>query len=365
MARSPSIAIYDTGIGAVQVTQECALLAPAASFLFVADREMSPTVLLSGREIRARLAALRDALSVREVDVLVPAGSFTWPYLDELTNAPFHVVDPLPALRRVLGERIGSTVGVLASRPMAESRFLYTGGVHDLVVADASRLAALVERSFEPDQLLADAVRKVVAPLVEADVDDVLILDTHAALAEVLIHRAIGRARPLAWATAFAAELPVRFRLGQPSGALRLELALMGSRQEGEHAARMLGEWLCCPPPSVVAALLAPVERETTRVDVIMLLYAEFDRGAGALESYVAREATVRGLEGNALAVLRARRTRFGEVETSVEHIMQAGDWVGVSGVRSHAGAAVAFAHRWRLVEGRVVELVVDADECM
>ena len=359
------IVLYDTGIGGLAALRESIVLVPDTEWFFVADEDVFPSGHRSAIAIDSRLRAVSAALVPLAPDLVVPVASFAWPHLSSFDHQRGRVVDPVVRIAADVATRRPAAVGLIGPSSVVQ------GDVSRRIVGDAASasvsslaIAGVAERGGPRDELVADIVRDSVAQLRTAGVSLVVPLDSHAALVADFIKRSSGGAdvvdTPRLVAEAVAADAGRRSE-GVVSDPHVTILTPPAFQQKVRQAAI---EHLQLPKVDVAwSEIGAGTEHSApSTTDVALLAYAAFDAGAHTeLARLVTPEARHLSNSAPLLAWLSATRATS-RCEHVIDEVLTAGDIVGVAGTRkTPSGPATAFAHRLRVIDGRIVDFdVVD-----
>jgi len=198
------VAVFDSGVGGLTVLQECLVSLPHEDFLYLGDTARFPYGVRSSDQLLSFALELSDILLERGTKLLVVA-------CNSATAAA------LPALRERLAGRV-AVVGVVAPESRLAAAITRSGrvgliatpatvasGAYDRALEEASagrarlhavaapELAPLIQAGGEVDERTVDCVERACAPLLEAEVDTVILGCTHYPLVRPLLQRTLGR----------------------------------------------------------------------------------------------------------------------------------------------------------------------------
>lgn len=203
VAADDPIAMFDSGVGGLTVLHECLVGLPHEDFIYLGDTARFPYGDHRSQDLRRFAIELADLLVAEGAKLLVVA-------CNSATAAA------LPALRERFGDELGvvavvepeaalaaevsraKRIGLLAT-PATVASCAYEHAIAqaapgtELVCVACPRLATLIQHSSEFTQELVDNVEQACAPLIEAEVDTVILGCTHYPLIAPIIKRTMGR----------------------------------------------------------------------------------------------------------------------------------------------------------------------------
>lgn len=203
IAAGGPIAMFDSGVGGLTVLHECLVGLPHEDFIYLGDTARFPYGDHCAQDLRRFAIELADLLVAEGAKLLVvacnSATAAALPVLRERFASELGVVavvGPEAALAVEVSQ--GKRIGLLATPATVASR------AYELAIAQASpgtelvsvacpRLATLIQQTSEFTQELVDDVEQACAPLIEAQVDTVILGCTHYPLVAPIIKRAMGR----------------------------------------------------------------------------------------------------------------------------------------------------------------------------
>jgi len=198
------VAVFDSGVGGLTVLHECLVSLPHEDFLYLGDTARFPYGERSPEQLRGYARELAEILLARGAKLLVIAcNSATAAALsalrDELTGR-VPVIGVVSPESRVAATRTrNGHVGLIATPATVAS------GAYERALADASKgraqltsvasaeLAPLIQAGGEVDERTVACVQRACEPLLEAEVDTVILGCTHYPLVRPLLQRALGR----------------------------------------------------------------------------------------------------------------------------------------------------------------------------
>jgi glutamate racemase len=202
--RELPIAVFDSGVGGLTVLHECLVSLPAEDFVYLGDSAHFPYGIKGTEELRQRVGQVTDFLLERGTKLLViacnsatSAGAETAKAM--ATEKGVEVVTVIEPEAEIAAAITGSgRVGVLATPATVEAgayrHALERLGRHlEVTEVEAPDLAPIIQHGFPFDQGVVDTVRSYCAPLVEADVDTLILGCTHYPLVAPMLQRMLGR----------------------------------------------------------------------------------------------------------------------------------------------------------------------------
>jgi glutamate racemase len=203
--RTRPIAVFDSGIGGLTVLHELLVRLPREHFLYLGDTARFPYGERSPEEIEAFAGEIAEELLRRHAKLLVVAcNSATSAALPSLTARMrqttlsidvLGVVRP-EALQAVAATRSGR-IGLLATpTTVASSAYERAVAAVDphvtLHPVPCPTLAAIIQAGQQFDELAVATVRAACRPLLEAQVDTVILGCTHYPLISPMLQRVLG-----------------------------------------------------------------------------------------------------------------------------------------------------------------------------
>lgn len=196
--------MFDSGVGGLTVLHECLVSLPHEDFLYLGDTERFPYGNRSAEQLRNFACELADILVAHGAKLLVvacnSATSAALPALRERLAAQLPIVSVVTpesrlAARATSNQRVGliATPATVASNAYVRELAAASGGNAKLFPVASDRLASLIQRGGEVDQETVECVEQACAPLLEADVDTVILGCTHYPLVRAVLQRTLGR----------------------------------------------------------------------------------------------------------------------------------------------------------------------------
>lgn len=203
-ARDLPVAVFDSGVGGLTVLHECLVSLPQEDFVYLGDTARFPYGVREPAELRAFAAELADVLVGEGVKLIVVAcNSATAAALDHLRArlagrvAVVGVVTPEArmAAATTRSGRVGliATPTTVASGAYERALADASGGAATLHAVATAELAPLIQEGGEVDDRTVAVVERACAPLLEADVDTVVLGCTHYPLVRPVLQRTLGR----------------------------------------------------------------------------------------------------------------------------------------------------------------------------
>lgn len=198
--RERAVGIFDSGVGGLSVAREIRALLPAERLVYVADTAYCPYGARPDAEVRARAHAIgRWLVRERGAKVIVVAcntasGAALETLREEFTT-PVIGLEPAvkPAVVASKARRVGvmATEGTLRSERFARLVRTYADGAQ-VIPRACPGLADAVEGGLLDGPELDERMRGLVAPLLEAGVDTVVLGCTHYPFVREAVQRALG-----------------------------------------------------------------------------------------------------------------------------------------------------------------------------
>jgi glutamate racemase len=181
------IGIFDSGVGGLTVARSILDLLPYESVIYFGDTARYPYGPRPQAEVRGFAKEIMDVLLAEDVKLVVVAcNSASAAALDELrASYPVPVVDVIEptaqaAVRLTRNRSVGviGTVGTIGSGRYLEAIEATRENV-DVTASACPRLVEFVERGETAGQAILDLTAGYLAPLVEAEVDTLILGCTH------------------------------------------------------------------------------------------------------------------------------------------------------------------------------------------
>lgn len=203
--RDRPIGVFDSGVGGLTVLHELLVQLPREDFVYVADTARFPYGERDPDELEAFALELGELLLAQGVKLLVvacnSATAVALPALQARMGQTTLGVDVIGVVRPGAVHAVAATrtgrVGLLATsatvRSGAYALAVAAADPHvDLVSVACPELTELIERGFPFDEAVVETVRRYCAPLVEAQVDTVILGCTHYPLVRPMLQRMLG-----------------------------------------------------------------------------------------------------------------------------------------------------------------------------
>jgi glutamate racemase len=255
---SPTILVFDTGLGGLTVLREVVLARPDARYVYVADDAFFPYGHRSEEEIVARVVPLFGQLLERHVPDLAviacnTASTLVLSHLRAKYPVPF--VGTVPAIKPACARSTSRRVSVLGTKGTVRREYTkalirdFALGC-DVTLVGSAELAALAEQALRGTEVADAAIHAEIAPCFVEDAqgrtDTVVLACTHYPL---LMDRLVRLAPwPVDWidpAPAIARRVVELLgpRSGTDSGAADTELIFTSGRRQvlGEALAPFFG----------------------------------------------------------------------------------------------------------------------------
>ena len=254
MALSPTILIFDSGLGGLTVFREVVKARPDASYVYVADDAFFPYGRHGEAQLAGRVVALMaDLIAAHAPDLVViacnTASTLVLPHLRARLAVPF--VGTVPAIKPACTASRSRLVSVLGTEATVQREYTRAlirdfGQGCDVTLVGSAHLAGLAEAALRGAPIDDDAIAREIAPAFvtagDRRTDTVVLACTHYPL---LLDR-LARLAP--W--------PVDWIDPAPAIARRVS-DLIGPRPAGapDGAAQAIFASGLEPPPALAAAL--------------------------------------------------------------------------------------------------------------
>ncbi len=191
MAISPTILVFDSGLGGLTVFREIAAARPDANFIYAADDEFFPYGMHSEATLTARVLAVLGRLILSERPDLVviacnTASTLVLPRLRERYKIPF--VGTVPAIKPACAVSKSKRVSVLGTEATIAREYTralirqFAQGC-EVTLVGARQLAMLAEAALNGEEVADDAIAAEIKPCFIADgtarTDTVALACTH------------------------------------------------------------------------------------------------------------------------------------------------------------------------------------------
>lgn len=231
-APSPSIGVFDSGLGGLTVLRELRRQLPEVPLLYVADTANAPYGQRSPAFIQARSLALSEHLQAAGAALIVVACNTATAHAiqalrDRWPTLPFVGTEPgiKPAVAATSTGRIGvlATPATIASARYQDLLARHAGSAQ--VISQACPgLVDLIETGDLDSPRLQSLIGELCRPLREASVDTVLMGCTHYPLVQAQLQAALGpQVQLLNIETAVAQQAQRLWVHGTPGASMRLQ----------------------------------------------------------------------------------------------------------------------------------------------
>ena len=204
--RERPIGVFDSGVGGLTVLHELLVNLPHEDFVYLGDTARFPYGDRDGAELERFSLEVAEELLARRVKLLVVAcNSATAAALPALTQRMMETtlgVDVLGVVKPGAVAAVAATsngrIGLLATPATVASR-AYDKAIAEvdahtsLLSVECPGLAGLIEGGFPVDEELVATVRTYCEPLIEGEVDTVILGCTHYPLVRPMLQRTLGR----------------------------------------------------------------------------------------------------------------------------------------------------------------------------
>jgi glutamate racemase len=260
--RTPTVLVFDSGLGGLTVYREIVKARPAANYLYVADDAFFPYGHHSEDEIVARVVPLIGALIAEHQPAIIvnacnTASTLVMPHLRAAYSVPF--VGTVPAIKPACAASKTKRVSVLGTKGTVKREYTQAlirdfGAGCEVTLVGSGELASIAEASLR-DQPVVDAeIAREIAPCFldgPARTDTIVLACTHYPL---LLDRLV---RLAPW--------PVDWIDPAPAIARRTADLMGAASGPGTGTARIVftsGK----PPPAGLARALSPYFRDLQTV---------------------------------------------------------------------------------------------------
>jgi glutamate racemase len=202
--RELPVAVFDSGVGGLTVLHECLVSLPHEDFVYLGDTARFPYGTRKPEELVAFSRELAGILLEQGAKLIViacnSATAAALPALREELAGRVPVIGVVqPEARLAAAATRNGRVGLIATPTTVESgayeRALReaSGGKATLYPVASAELAPLIQAGGEVDERTVDCAQRACAPLLEAEVDTVILGCTHYPLVRPLLQRTLGR----------------------------------------------------------------------------------------------------------------------------------------------------------------------------
>ena len=189
--RSPTILVFDSGVGGLTVFREIARARPDARYVYAADDALFPYGKIPEAELVTRVTGLMEGLiETHSPDLVViacnTASVQVLPALRARFSIPF--VGTVPAIKPACAASQSKHVSVLGTEATVAREYTHAlirsfGRGCDVMLVGSGRLAALAEAALAGDAIDDEAIRAEIAPCFVADgserTDTIVLACTH------------------------------------------------------------------------------------------------------------------------------------------------------------------------------------------
>ncbi|CAN5379839.1 glutamate racemase [soil metagenome] len=190
VSQTPTILVFDSGLGGLTVFREIVRLRPGARYVYVADDAYFPYGQHTEEEIIARVVPLvGDLITEHAPDLVViacnTASTLVMTHLREAYTVPF--VGTVPAIKPACASSKTKRVSVLGTRGTVKREYTralirdFAQGC-DVTLVGAENLASLAEAALRGESVSDDAIAAEIAPCFlngDARTDTVVLACTH------------------------------------------------------------------------------------------------------------------------------------------------------------------------------------------
>jgi glutamate racemase len=198
------VGMFDSGVGGLTVLHECLVSLPQEDFLYLGDTAMFPYGDKDPQQLRERIRRISELLLDRGAKLLVIAcNTATSVGTDVAREVAAHrgvevvpVVEPQAEIASAItaNERVGvlATPNTVASGAYKQALETQGRGL-DVIEVAAPDLASFIQDGALFDEDTMAMARSYCRPLVEADVDTLILGCTHYPLVAPMLQRILGR----------------------------------------------------------------------------------------------------------------------------------------------------------------------------
>ena len=198
------VAMFDSGVGGLTVLHECLVSLPQEDFVYLGDTAMFPYGDKDPEELRQRIRRIAEMLLDRGAKLLVIACNTATSVGEEVTREVaaargvevVPVVEPQAEIAAAI--TANARVGVLAT-PNTVASGAYRRALEaigrglDVIEVAAPDLAPFIQEGSLFDEETMTMARSYCRPLLEADVDTLILGCTHYPLVAPMLQRILGR----------------------------------------------------------------------------------------------------------------------------------------------------------------------------
>ncbi|HKF81690.1 MAG TPA: glutamate racemase [Solirubrobacterales bacterium] len=198
------VAMFDSGVGGLTVLHECLVSLPQEDFLYLGDTAIFPYGDKDPGQLRERIRRISELLLDRGAKLLVIACNTATAVGEEVTREVaaergvevVPVVEPQAEIAAAI--TANARVGVLAT-PNTVASGAYRRALEamgrglDVIEVAAPDLASFIQEGALFDEETMRMARSYCRPLIEADVDTLILGCTHYPLVAPMLQRVLGR----------------------------------------------------------------------------------------------------------------------------------------------------------------------------
>ena len=188
---SPTILLFDSGLGGLTVFREAARARPDAHFIYVADDALFPYGAVEESRLIERVLGLMDGfVAAHQPDLVIiacnTASTLVLPALRRRFDLPF--VGTVPAIKPACAASLTKRVSVLGTQATVKREYTHAlirqyGAGCRVTLVGSAQLAGFAERQLAGDPIDDAALRAEIAPCFVADggarTDTVVLACTH------------------------------------------------------------------------------------------------------------------------------------------------------------------------------------------
>ncbi len=197
---NPRVLVFDSGVGGLSIVETIRSRLPDTCLVYLADNACFPYGDQPGECVIQRCVELiTRALERYPADVVViacnTASTIVLPALREAVDVP--VVGVVPAIKPAAQATRSGRIGLLAtpatvSRPYLEQLIADYAADCELIRVGSSELVRMAENGLGDAPVPSSALEPILAPLIEADVDTVVLGCTHFPLLRPALEQVMG-----------------------------------------------------------------------------------------------------------------------------------------------------------------------------
>jgi glutamate racemase len=189
--RSPTILVFDSGVGGLTVFREIARARPDACFVYAADDALFPYGKIPEGELVARVVGLMEGfIATHRPDLVVIACNTASVQVLSALRARFPqpFVGTVPAIKPACAASLSKHVSVLGTEATVTREYTHAlirnfGEGCDLTLVGSGRLAALAEAALAGETVADEEILAEIAPCFVADgaerTDTIVLACTH------------------------------------------------------------------------------------------------------------------------------------------------------------------------------------------